>query len=190
MKILFIALLVPFFTFGHGGTIKEGNEKMGKTKVWCFSTTLPFAKDVTIETIERSLAKANLKRSTRKKKFMIYRGISWRKISENKCDFYYKVKSKGGKTTIYIAVSKGYDNFVTTQNDDEIAGNIKDYLDDLEHVISHEVAIRQKEAELKKIEMKNAEANKKLEQSKKEEAERAKEIQTMKKVQTAPAPVK
>lgn len=190
MKILFIALLVPFVTFGHGGTINEGNEKMGKTKIWCFSTVFPYEKSITIETIEKTLANANLKRSARKKNFMIYRGATWPAMSHNKCDYYYKVKSKKGKTTVYLAVSKGYDNFVTTANDADISKNIKDYLDELGHKIVNAIAIKEKEAELKQIEKKNAEINKQLEQSKKEEAEKAKELQSLKKVQTAPAPVK
>jgi hypothetical protein len=191
-KLLLLALLLPYYIFAHGGgvPVKEGKVKMGKTKLWCFIAEYPYDKAITVETIEKDIQGANIKRTSRKKGFSIYRGVSWHTFSNNKGDYYYKVKNKKGKTTLYFCASKGYDNYVTSTNDAETTTKITNFLHELSHKIETAKAILEKESELKTIEKKNAEINKQLEESKKQEAQKTNEIKTLKKMQTAPAPVK
>ncbi|MCF8451490.1 MAG: hypothetical protein K9G49_16580 [Taibaiella sp.] len=190
LQVLLLALLIPSLIFAQEVTVKEGNVKMGKTKIWCYQATYNYDKAITIETIEADLGRANLKRTKKKKGFCIYRGVSWAEMSNNKADYIYKTKTKKGKTTVYLSASKGYDNFVTTKTEPEFAGKIIAYLNKLNGEIANTLAIRAKEQELKSIEKKNEEINKQLAESKKQEAEKAKELQNLKRVQTAPAPVK
>lgn len=188
--LLFIALL-PFTTQAQNIEIKEGNAKMAKTKLWCFSTVYKYDKNIAIETIEAKIASANIKRSARKKGFSIYRGVSWPSIiPNNKADYYYKVKSKKGKTTFYFCASKGYDNYVTTTKEPELARNIITLLQTLDTDMATAASIKAKELELKSIAEKNAEINKQLEATKKQENEKAKEIEALKKKQVSPDPVK
>ncbi len=190
LKLLPLFLFLPLALLAQDLTIKEANVKMGKSKLWCFSTTYKYDKAITAETIEGNIERANFKRSSHKKGFNIYRGVSWPAISNTRCDYYYKVKSKKGKTTVYFSASKGYDNFVTSANDPEISGNIKTFLQNLDGQIANALAIKGKEQELKSIEEKNEVINKQLEESKKQEAAKAQELQKLKRAQAAPAPVK
>ncbi len=191
LRFLFLIVLFPFTVSAQNIEIKEGNAKMAKTKLWCFSTTYKYDKTLAIEIIESKIASANLKRSARKKGFSIYRGVSWSTIiPNNKADYYYKVKGKKGKTTFYFCASKGYDNYVTTAQEPELAKNIISFLQTLDTDMATAASIRAKELELKSITEKNAEINKQLEETKKQENQKSKEIEALKKKQVAPDPVK
>jgi len=191
MRFLLIIALFPFTVSAQNIEIKEGTTKMAKTKLWCFSTVYKYDKSLAIEAIEAKLTGANIKRSARKKGFSIYRGVSWPSLIPNtKADYYYKVKSKKGKTTLYFCASKGYDNYITTTKEPELARNIINLLQTLDTDMATAAAIKTKELELKTISEKNAEINKQLEATKKQENEKAKEIDALKKKQIAPAPVK
>ncbi len=191
LRLFLLIVLFPFTISAQNIEIKEGNAKMAKTKLWCFSTTYRYDKSLAIEAIEAKIASANIKRSARKKGFSIYRGVSWSSIvPNNKADYYYKVKGKKGKTTFYFCASKGYDNYVTTAKEPELAKNIITLLQTLDADMATAAAIKAKELELKSIEEKNAEINKQLEETKKQENQKAKEIEALKKKQIAPDPVK
>jgi hypothetical protein len=191
VRFLLLIALFPFTVSAQNIEIKEGSAKMAKTKLWCFSTTYKYDKSLAVETIEGKLASANLKRSARKKGFSIYRGVSWSTIiPNNKADYYYKVRGKKGKTTFYFCASKGYDNYVTTANEPELARNIVTLLQTLDTDMATAASIRAKELELKSISEKNADINKQLEETKKQESQKAKEIDALKKKQAAPDPVK
>lgn len=190
LKVILVMFLFPMLATAQEITVKEGNEKMGKTKLWCFSAVYPHDKNTTIEIMEQNIADANIKRSSRKKGFMIYKGVTWAAISNKKGDYYYKIKSKKGKTTVYLCASTGYDNYVTTKSNPEIAGGIVGYLQKMDGQIRNAIAIKQKEKELMEISEKNAEIAKQLDKTKEAKAEKAKEIEALKKQKTAPAPVK
>jgi DNA-binding transcriptional regulator GbsR (MarR family) len=100
------------------------------------------------------------------------------------------VRGKKGKTTFYFCASKGYDNYVTTANEPELARNIVTLLQTLDTDMATAASIKAKELELKSISEKNAEINKQLEETKKQESQKAKEIDALKKKQAAPDPVK
>jgi hypothetical protein len=191
LRFLLIIAFFPFTVSAQNIEIKEGSAKMAKTKLWCFSTVYKYDKSMAIEAIEAKISGANIKRSARKKGFSIYRGVSWPSvIPNNKADYYYKVKGKKGKTTLYFCASKGYDNYVTTTKEPELARNIVNLLQTLDTDMATAAAIKAKELELKSINEKNAEINKQLEATKKQQSDKAKEIDALKKQQKAPDPVK
>ncbi len=190
IKLLLVALIFPFITNAQEVLVREGNEKMGKTKLWCFSATYPYDKSITIDIMEKNIADANMKRSSRKKGFSIYRGVTWQTISNKKGDYYYKIRSKKGKTTVYLCASSGYDNYVTTKTDPETAGSIVRYFQKMDGQIKTAIAIKEKEKELLEISEKNAEIKKQLDKTKENEAQKTKEIENLKKQQAAPPAVK
>jgi len=190
IRLLLLVLILPFGLWGQDIKIKEGPVKMGKTKLWCFSARYNYDKTATTEAMEQNISRANIKRSSRKKGFSKYKGVSWTTFSNTSCDYYYKVRSKKGRSTVYLCVSKGYDNYVTSTSDAAIAGNINTYLQNLNEQIAQIADLKQKEVELKAMEKKNAEAQKQLDAAKKEEAEKAKQLQQAKRIQAEQPPVK
>ncbi len=190
LRVLLLAAILPLALSAQDIKIKEGNAKMGKKKLWCFSTRYAYDQKITRETMEQNLSEANIRRTSRKKGFSIYKGAYWPALSKTTCDYYYKLKGKKGKTTVYLAVSKGYDNYVTSANDAEISANIVRYLQNLQAQLAKAVLIQEKEQELLQINKKNEEADKQLMESKKQEAEKAKEIQQLRKPQRSADPVK
>ena len=169
--------------------IEEVKTKMGKTELQCFAATYNKPKGITSELLDNTFQNANVRKSARKKGFTIYRAALCNNISTNKSDYYTKVKNKKGKTIVYLCASKGYDNYVTSTNDTAMAGNITRFLQELDARIETEMAIRQKEAELQKIQKENKKLDDKLQDAKKQEEKKSDELNKMR-IQKAPDPVK
>jgi hypothetical protein len=83
------------------------------------------------ETITETALAARLKRSgldgKSKKGITIYRGVILSEISSMKLDIYTQVQKRGVGSVVYMAASKGYDNF-TTPEDQDITSNIITFL--------------------------------------------------------------
>ena len=178
-----LAALFPIVLNAQEVTVSESSEKMGKEEMWCFSARYYHEEEITREVLGQRIMEAGIKKGTEKKGVSIYKGATWNDISPAKCDYYLKTHSKKRKTTVYLCVSKGYNNFVTTANDAATAANITAFLQKLEGQIVAAEAIKQKEAELKAIEEKNKEAQRELEKSKKEQAEKAGQLDDLKRGQ-------
>lgn len=67
--------------------------------------------------------------------FQVFNQINFTKISTSFLDFYYQINENktdnGSYTKITVLVSKGYDNFITFENDKSASQNILDLLDEL-----------------------------------------------------------
>ncbi len=192
LRILALVILLPFTVLAQDLkdiTIKEGTLKMGKKKMPCQYAEYPFDKAHTQASIDKMMGREELKRSARKKGVNIYRGIVWTAIAPTKNDYYIKVKSKKGNTIVYLAVSKGYDNYVTLTNDPLIAGKTNYFLKKLNGQISNDIFIEKNETELKVMEAKNEQASQELKEAKKAQAEKAKEVEKLKR-HDAPNPTR
>ena len=192
IKIALIAIILPCIAKAQGVNIKEGAMKMGKQKLWAFTATYDYPKDAVIGAMESNLDNANLKRSAKKKGVCTYRAASWPSISNNKADYYYKAKGSKGRTMLSLVASKGYDNYVTSSNDAEIAGNITRYLQNLDVQIATALKIKAKEEELKQIKGNNDALARQNAEAKKAEDKKVQEINALKQQQSqqAPLPVK
>lgn len=188
LRLTLIILLLPVLALAQGVSVTEGNNKMGKKKMWTFSASYRYDKASTAIVMQQNMERAGLTKPKTKRGVKRYKGVVWNSISPNKGDYYYKVKNKKGRTTVYITASKGYDNYVTTENDAQMAGKITNYLRNLEGQIASAIAIQQKETEMQKISERNEELNKELEANKAQEAQKANEIRNMR--NTAPLEVK
>ncbi len=180
LKVLSIVLLLPVACMAQIVEVKEGTKKMGKTKLWCFSANYPRPKNTAVRAVEGFANFAGVKPTGRKKGFRIYRGVVWRAFGETKGDYYYKVRSKRGRSTVYFCASKGYDNYVTTKSDPETARRINFFLQKLDGQMATVAVVEQSEAELKTMKTKNEETEKELNKAKKEQAEKEKEVQRLK----------
>jgi hypothetical protein len=180
IKLFFIALLLPVISHAQDISIKEGPVKMGKTKLSGFTASYSHTKDVAVNAMEGKITAAGIRRSSHKKGFSIYRGVAWQAINNNKGDYYYKVKGKKSHTKLYFVASKGYDNYITSTSDAEIAGNIKKFLQDLDAQMTLNEKIGAKEAELKQVQQKNAVLTEQIDRNNAEELKKQKELKTMK----------
>lgn len=180
VKITLFFLLFPIALFAQQVQVTEGTAKMGKKKLWSFMATYNFNKNQTLEVLEGDVKTANLKHASKKKGFKIYKGATWTTITPNKSDYYYKVKEKHGKTTLYFVVSKGYENYVTTTNDATMAASITSYLQNLDGRITTNEQIKLKQGELAKIEAEKKANEAALEASQKQQKLKTQEIKTLK----------
>jgi hypothetical protein len=60
--------------------------------------------------------------------FRAYRGVNIPEISDDKIDVYTRVTGKKNTSTLSFAVSRGYDNFVSPENDAETMEKMKTYV--------------------------------------------------------------
>lgn len=188
IKTTLLALLLPALAMAQVA-VKEGEAKMGKKKMWTFSATYRYDKGITKTVMQRNIENAGLKKGKTKKKVTMYKGVTWSAISPTQGDYYYRVKSKKGKTTVFMTASRGYDNYIKTSSDSATAVRVSGYLQALDGQIAQELAIMQKEQEMKDLAKKNEALNKQLNDGKTQEAKKAQELNKLKKAQTAPLPV-
>lgn len=188
IKTTLFALLLPAMAMAQVA-VKEGDAKMGKKKMWTFSATYRYDKGITKTVMQRNIENAGLRKGKTKKKVTMYKGVTWPAISPTQGDYYYRIKSKKGKTTVFMTASRGYDNYIKTSTDSAAAMRVEGYLKALDGQIAQELAIMQKQQEVKDLAKKNEALNKQLSDSKEQEALKAKELNKMKKAQTAPLPV-
>jgi len=183
LQLLIALILASFFATAQDLTISEGMESMAKTERWCFSAKYPYKKDLAKDVMEKNIERAGLERNSSKKGVNTYKAALWTEISDAKCDYYYKLESRKGYTTVFFCVSKGYDNYVTSSNDVTTANNIKQYMLHLQDQMKTAVEIEQEEAKLKKIAAENAKAKAELEQANKEQAEKEEKLKALKRKQ-------
>lgn len=188
IKTTLLTLLLPALAIGQVA-VKEGDAKMGKKKMWTFSATYRYDKGITKTIMQRNLENAGLRKGKTKKGVTSYKGATWATISPTQGDYYYRIKSKKGKTTVFVTASRGYDNYIKTSTDSVTAVRVSGYLQAMDAQIAQELAIMQKEQEMKDLAKKNEALNKQLNDSKEQEAKKAQELNKMKKAQTAPLPV-
>lgn len=190
IKFMLFAVVLPCFAHAQQVPVKEGNVKMGKQKLWSFTATYDHPKNAVIDAMENNMDNAKLKRTSKKKGVFTYKAASWPTISNNKADYYYKVKSSKGHVMLSLAVSKGYDNYVTSTNDAEMAGKINTYLQNLDIQIANAEKLKVKEEELKQMKSSNETLAKQAADAKKAEEKKVQEINALRKQQEAPLPVK
>jgi hypothetical protein len=84
--------------------------------------------DITTDALQEKLQRAGLKEKV-KKGAASYKGVILSEISKDKIDLYTKVESGPNNTSIvYMAVSKGYNNFTSADTDTAITQNVETFL--------------------------------------------------------------
>ena len=84
------------------------------------------------------MEKAGLKHHGKKKKFYKYGGVIWPVSGSDKVDILYRVATKKHQTVIYFIVSKGAENYITTETDFNTATNIRNFLAGTDMAIARE----------------------------------------------------
>jgi len=84
--------------------------------------------DITIDALQQKLQRAGFNQKV-KKGSASYKGVVLSEISKDKIDVYTKVESGPNNTSVvYMAVSKGYNNFTNADTDSTITQNVEAFL--------------------------------------------------------------
>jgi len=84
--------------------------------------------NITTDALQQKLVRAGFKEKVRKGSAS-YKGVTLSEISKDKIDVYTKVEAGPNNTSVvYMAVSKGYNNFTYPEADSVITGNVISFL--------------------------------------------------------------
>ena len=79
--------------------------------------------------LEKKFLAAKFPKATKAKDgFVLYKGVLMPEISTVKLDFYTKVLGNGANSSLYIILSKGYDNYISKTTDPEIIAKAINFL--------------------------------------------------------------
>jgi len=84
--------------------------------------------NITLDALQLRMARSGLKEKSRNG-MTKYKGVTFSEISADKLDIYTKVeKGPNNSSVVYMAVSRGYNNFTSTAVDSAITQNVKTFL--------------------------------------------------------------
>jgi hypothetical protein len=128
MKKLFSAisfLLLCGLVFGQAMPVSTMIEKENRNAVMI---TINQPVDITTDALQQKLQRAGLNERV-KRGVASYKGVTLSEISKDKIDIYTKVEKAPNNTSIvYMAVSKGYNNFTNSGADSIITANVEAFL--------------------------------------------------------------
>lgn len=130
----------------------ESSVSYNKSNVNGFTTSVQGDKGAVEDALEAYFKKTFDSKSSSSKGFKMFKGVAWPEIATEKLDVYYKVAGKKGNNTITMLVSKGYDNFVSSQSDPAIAQGVVNFMNTIKDkvmVINNANAVAAAENSLK-----------------------------------------
>ena len=129
--LLLAGLLMHAVLLAQGA--HDAGIKFGKTERTGFAVEYPYSKGITENAVREQLEKAGLGKAKTEKGFLSYQGVKWGALSPTQVDVYVKVEANkaDNRSTISLLISKGYDNYVSSASDPEMAVKLKSFLDGL-----------------------------------------------------------
>lgn len=130
MKNMIIFLFVSLLFSGYANAQNFGELEWQKKKIPAMVTEIPHTPSVTEDAIRNKLTQLgyNAKES---KGVYVYKGIRIPEISNETFDILLRVERKSRKakdeSTVYFAVSRGYENYIKSGDDAEVVAKIKQY---------------------------------------------------------------
>lgn len=122
---------------------------------------VPFPAKTVENALEDAFSKMGYK-NTSSKGFTVYKGVRMQELGSDTYDLYFMVDKKSRKdkdnSTVTMMVSKGFDAFITENDDKTVFGNAKTYLDSLRNMLAAydlEQQIIAQEEELKSADKKS-----------------------------------
>jgi tRNA pseudouridine-54 N-methylase len=131
ISILFITCLGLISNIGKAQNASETNIEIMKVSQPCVMATYNFSQDLLDETIKGKFAEAKASSPDKSKGFKIYKGVIFPEFGADKFDVYIKTDGKKETSIAYVAVSKGYDNFVKKETDTAIVNNVTRWMNNL-----------------------------------------------------------
>jgi hypothetical protein len=160
MRYFFLLIFTAVFSISSFSQTRVSTVEYLKTKRQSIVADFPFSTKTVMNSIEEKLEKMGYKGKDAKD-FTVFRGVILPEIGTGVYDIYFMVdkKSKRDKdnSIVTMMISKGYENFVTEEEDGELITNAKNYLDNLKLSVSAydlEDQIKEQEVILRKNEKK------------------------------------
>lgn len=136
-KIVFIFSLV--FSFSVYGQVSNVSAEIDKTMRPALSMVAPYNAKNAGAALSEHLKEMGLKGGKNLKGWTFYEGVLIEKISPNRQDYYFKVEQNGKnkeEAIVYLAMSKGYGNFVDESNDKELVEKGKLWMNDFNFTLA------------------------------------------------------
>ncbi|MBP5134912.1 MAG: hypothetical protein IKR52_01055 [Paludibacteraceae bacterium] len=116
-----------FGMMANAQTVSETVAPFNKDRKPAFTMQLDYSKKLVEEALANRLKKDKLK-SKSEGGMTKYAQANYPAICAQQCDFYTKVDGTSKIATIYLFVSKGYNNFVSSGDDEDTAARVKSFL--------------------------------------------------------------
>jgi hypothetical protein len=130
LKLFFTTCLVAISTITQAQST-EGTTEALKAQQPCAMVTYNVSADVMEKALVQRLEKNKLSYD-KSKGFKVYQGVVLPELTTDKVDIYTKVEGKKDNCTVYVLVSKGYDNFVSSKTDEKTFANMKVFLNSMQ----------------------------------------------------------
>ena len=111
------------------GQARDGSVMIDNENRNAVTITIDQPENITRDALSQRMERSGLKERV-KKGVTTYKGVTLSEISQDKVDIYTKVeKGPNNSSVVYMAVSRGYNNFTNTGVDSNITQNVKVFLD-------------------------------------------------------------
>ena len=124
LSLLFV--IIGFATSAQNAT--ESTINIMKVSHPCVMATYNFSQDLLDETIKGRMESAKVPSPGKSKGFRVYRGVNLPEFGTEKMDIYMKTDGKKESSICYVAVSRGYDNFMTAKSDSATISAVENWL--------------------------------------------------------------
>ena len=109
--------------------ISVGTASIAKVNRPCIIAGYTMPSDIIRDALADKLKKSKISKGSKVRGgFRVYKGVSIPEISDDKIDVYTRITGKKDKSTLYVAVSLGYDNFVSPETDSQMVEKVKAYI--------------------------------------------------------------
>lgn len=193
IALVLVALLFSF-TFSFAQTVQEQQVTMGKLPATAFTLKTMHSPAVMEGAIQQKLEKGMGLKASKYSGYKAFLAQQFPTISNQNLDVYFKSEEVGKKadkvTVVYMLVSTGNNNFITTANDAATAEKIKLYLADVvayaaeyeleQNIINNTNNIKKLEGEQKKLESNKQKMQKQMNELEKQISDKQLEIDKLK----------
>lgn len=134
-KLLVSTIFVAGLAFSTNTTFAQTAEtsvSYNKSNANGFVNNINGEKDAVATSLSEYFKKTFDSKSNSSKGYTLYKGVSWPEVSTDKLDVYYKVENKKGNNKVTMLVSKGYDNFISSVTDPQMAEAVKNFMNTIE----------------------------------------------------------
>jgi len=154
MKIILFPIFICCMTLSSmAQEAYESKIKWAKTDVACVAIDMNFPPSTVEDVLESRFKKENLK-SKSEDGFELFRAVKFPTFSTDKMiDILYKVEKKDKdkeKSRIFMMVSYGNNNFISSKEDELLIKNVKDFLNNFSSVVNKYI-LEQKIEEQKEV---------------------------------------
>jgi hypothetical protein len=133
-KVLLTLAFISAVLLGNAQEATESSIEIAKVKQACATANFNFSADLLEEALRKRLSTEGLGSGDKSKGFRVYKKVNYKAFGETVCDIYIKIDGKKDNSTATIAVSKGYDNFVSGTTDAKTMDAMKAFLNSMPEI--------------------------------------------------------